>query len=192
MGGACAAAPPVPSSVVAAATAIVAAALPAARLILPPCARLAHTPGELQANAYDRAPMSALSDALAEAGGVAAPPELTARLRELLAGELARGEAELGRARTGYDDPIAVGLAPGEAGVLAPCPLPAEARADAGAAPERAWLVAAAAIGALVEAAGARGGDTLALQAGRLGEHLVLAFPAGDAELAALAFDEAV
>jgi hypothetical protein len=136
--------------------------------------------------------MSALSDALAEAGGVAAPPELTARLRELVAGELARGEAELGRARTGYRDPIAVVFASGEAGLLAACPLPVEARADAGAAPERAWLVAAAAIGSLVEAAGARDGDTLDLQAGRLGEHLVLAFPAGDPELAALAFDEAV
>jgi hypothetical protein len=136
--------------------------------------------------------MSALSDALDEAGGVAAPPELTARLRELLVAELARGARELSLTRTGYGDPIAVAFAPGDPGLLAGCPLPAQARADAGAAPERAWLVAAAAIGALVEAAGAREGDALELQAGRLGEHLALAFPAGDPELAALAFDEAV
>jgi hypothetical protein len=136
--------------------------------------------------------MSALSQALEEAGGVAAPPELTARLRELVAAELQRGEAELAQSRTGYGDPIAIVFAPGEGGLRAACPLPAEARADAGAAPERAWLVAAAAIGALVEAAGADDGDRLELEAGRLGEQLALGFPAGDAELAALAFDEGV
>jgi hypothetical protein len=139
--------------------------------------------------------MSALADALAEAGGVGAPPELTARLRELVAGELARGEAELGRARTGYGDPIAVVFGPGERGLLAACPLPVESRADAGAAPARAWLVAAAAIGALVEVAGAPADGAVELLAGRLDEHLALAFPlppSGEAaELAALAFDEA-
>src|SRR5437763_1929891 len=82
-----------------------------------------------------------------------------------------------------------------------------------GAAAERAWLVAAAAIGALVEAApddrpaapgavgpaGSLGTGDLRLLAGRLGEHLALAFPlpapdreAEAAELAALAFEEAV
>ena len=159
--------------------------------------------------------MSSLADALDEAGGVRAPPELTARLRDLVAAELARGEAELGRLRSGYGNPIAVVFAPGgkPRQLLAACPLPAETRADAGAAPGRAWLVAAAAIGALVEAApddrpaapgavgpaGPLGAGDLRLLAGRLGEHLALAFPlpapdreAEAAELAALAFEEAV
>jgi hypothetical protein len=146
--------------------------------------------------------MNPLALALAEAGGVAAPPELTARLRDLVAAELTRGEAELRASRTGYGDPIAVVFAPGEAGVgtsyaaltsrggaggsgpsvgvVAALPLPAGARADAGVAPERSWLVAAGAIGALVDVTGAsppRAAGDLALQAGRLGEHLVLAFP---------------
>jgi hypothetical protein len=213
--------------------------------------------------------LNPLAAALAEAGGVAAPAELTARLRDLVGAELARGERALRATRTGYDDPIAAVFAPasgaegggpeaggaegrraavgderpgdaeaggaegrraavgnerprgaeaggaegrraavgderprGAAGVLAALPLAAEARADAGAAPPRAWLVAAGAIGALVEVAGAgpaRAPADLALEAGRLGAHLVLAFPLpggiapGEAaELAALAFDDAV
>jgi hypothetical protein len=160
--------------------------------------------------------MSTLAEALAEAGGVQAPVALTARLRELAHAELARGEAELRRPRTGYGDPIGVVFAPGEAALAsasaappslgpylsAALPLPAEARADAGAAPPRSWLVAAGAIGALVEVAGgaaARGPDDLTLLAGPLGEHLLLAFalpggadPAEATELAALAFEDEV
>jgi hypothetical protein len=162
--------------------------------------------------------VSALADALAEAGGVRAPPDRAAWLREALSAELRRGEAELRQARSGYGDPVCVAFAPaGEvesaqaqtgrahgdgARVLAACPLPAAARADTGAAPARAWLVAAAAIGALVAVAGGgppRGSADLALGAGRLGDHLALAFPLGErrdepeaAELAALAFDEEV
>ena len=140
-----------------------------------------------------------LAEALAEVGGVRATPEHTARLRDLVAAELARGRNELDLPRTGYGAPIAVVFAPacGSGGLVAACPLPAAARADPGAAAPRAWLVAAAAIGALVETAGATG-EELTLRAGALNDHLALAFPlpSGDpaeaAELAALAFDEAV
>jgi hypothetical protein len=160
--------------------------------------------------------MSALADALADAGGVRAAPELTARLRDLVAAELARCQAELRRPRTGYGDPIPVVFAPSApaGSLVAGCPLTAEARADPGAAPPRAWLVAAAAIGALVEVSGvapladatAAADETppppsgATLRAGELGGQLALAFPltpgapeAGEAaELAALAFDDAV
>jgi hypothetical protein len=117
---------------------------------------------------------------LDEAGGVAAPPAQFARLRIALSGELARGAQELGRPRSGYDAPLTVGLAPG-VGVL---PVPAVMRADPMAAAERAWLLTAATIGALVEAGG--GG----LEAGSWEGHLVLTAPGGDPELALLAFEE--
>src|SRR5687768_5287871 len=117
----------------------------------------------------------------AEAVAAGAAP---ARLRALLAEELARGERELAQRRSGYEEPVTVVFA--DRGVAA-VPAPVAVRADAGAVGERAWLVVAAAVEALVQA-----GATGQLEAGDI--HGQLALRAGDAdpELAVLAFDEAV
>ena len=136
--------------------------------------------------------MPGLAEALAE--GDAAP----ARLRTLLKDALARGELELGKKRSGYDEPVTLAFGATEHGDLAAAlPVDGGFRADVALADERAWKLAAAAVGALVEATDlpplARAED-LALHAGltsggRLG--LTLTRP-GDAELAALWAQEAV
>jgi hypothetical protein len=129
--------------------------------------------------------MNPLLAALADAN--AAP----ARIRELLAAELRRGERELNERRSGYDDPVRVAFAPGRAAL----PVPVDMRADAAAIDDRAWRVAAAAVLALQTAAELpppRTTHDLALRAGDLGGLMVLELGEGDPELAALAFDEAV
>ncbi len=118
------------------------------------------------------------------AESVEGEPLAPARLRSLLLDELARGERELGQKRSGYDEPIHVAVA--RDGVAA-LPVPVAVRADAGGLSERAWLVVAAAVEALVQA----GGET-ALEAGALEGHLLMRAGEADPELAALAFDEAV
>ncbi|HEX8122079.1 MAG TPA: hypothetical protein VF549_12510 [Solirubrobacteraceae bacterium] len=120
--------------------------------------------------------MTGFAQAAADAG--------PARLRALVAGELARGERELDEKRSGYAEPVAVVFAGGE---LAALPAPVAVRADARAVSERAWLVIAATIEALVQA-GASG----PLEAGDFEGHLALRAGAFDHELAVLAFDEAV
>jgi hypothetical protein len=131
-------------------------------------------------------------EALAEAGGPAAPPTATAGLRRALLSALEAGGGELAKARSGYESPVLVAFA-GERAVL---PLDAAYRADPSSVPERAFVVAAAAVAALAEVAGLAapaGRDDLALTAGDLEGHLVLGLPgATDPELAALAFDERV
>ena len=117
---------------------------------------------------------------LEQAGGVAAPPAAAARLRGALAAELARGESELGEKRSGYEQPLTVAFAPD----VAVLPVAAALRADPAAAPERAWLLAAAVVGALVEAGGGP------VEAGAWEACLALTAPGADAELAALAFEE--
>jgi hypothetical protein len=119
---------------------------------------------------------------LEQAGGASAPPDAAARLRSALAAELERGVQELAQSRSGYDEPLTAGFAPD----VALLPVPAALRADPGAAPERAWLLTAAAIGALVEAGGGE------FEAGEWEGRLALAAPGADAELAALAFDDQV
>jgi hypothetical protein len=143
--------------------------------------------------------MDDLAAALAQAGGVAAGRELGARLRRALADELARGARELGLVRSGREHPVIVGIGAPPGALVAVTPAPAGLRADPNAAPERAWLLAAAAVGALAEAAGLRPAAhpaDLALAAGDLDGHLALVLPAAaapeDAELAALAFEEQV
>lgn len=134
--------------------------------------------------------MDDLAIALRDAGGVDAPRERIAQLRGLLATELRRGAAELGRSRSGYDGPVTVlvAAAPDGAGLRAVLPVDPALRADPDAISERAWLLTAATVGALVEA-GASG----PLQAGHLAGALVVRLPGDrDAELAALAFDEHV
>lgn len=133
--------------------------------------------------------MSALTDALEDTATG------TARLRDLLAGELARGEDELASRRSGYDEPVIVAFEAGAGALAAALPVPATFRADAATIEDRAWLVVAAAVGALQEAAGlpppGRARD-LALRAGILGDALAVTLGPGDPELAVLAFDEAV
>jgi len=132
----------------------------------------------------------ALVAALAQAGGVRAPREHHARLRTLLDQELARGMGELALPRSGQTDAIVVVVAPAPGGLRAAAPVDPALRADPAVAPERAWLLVAALVGALAEA----GTDAGALRVGALGEALVLDAPgpsgAEDAELAALAFEE--
>lgn len=130
--------------------------------------------------------MDDLAAALADAGGPAAPREQAARLRALLAAELAHGEDELGRPRSGYAHPVTVAFAPGPDGLRAAAPAPAVLRADPDAVEERTWLVVAALVGALADAGASR-----PPRAGDLDGRLVLEAPgAHDAELAVLAFDE--
>jgi hypothetical protein len=126
--------------------------------------------------------MNDFAQILEEAGGAAAAPGQTARLRAALADELRGGAGELARPRSGYGRAVTVGFAD-EHAVL---PVPVALRADAGAASERAWLLTAAAIGALVAADG--GPVTAAAWEGRL----VLLAAGADGDLAALAFEEQV
>ena len=121
------------------------------------------------------------------------PTTRPARVRELLVAELQRGEQELHRRRTGYDEPISVAFAPGAAAV----PVPVDFRADAAAIEDRAWRLVAAAVQALQTAAElpppARAED-LQLRAGDVGGLLAISLGDGDGdpELAALAFEESV
>jgi hypothetical protein len=134
-----------------------------------------------------------LAEALEE--GDAAP----ARLRSLLKDDLARGELELGRKRSGYDEPVTLAFGLVDGGHLAAAlPVSASFRADAAAVEDRAWRLTAAAVGALVQAADGlpplTRPEDLRLRAARTADHalvLTLAAP-GDPELAQLAADEAL
>jgi hypothetical protein len=112
-----------------------------------------------------------------------------ARLKALLDSELERGARELGRKRSGYDQPVLVAVAPGDGALRAVAPAPRALRADPDAVNERTWLLVAALVGALVEVAGAG-----TVRAGHLGGQLGLAVPGDpdDAELVPLAFDTQV
>jgi hypothetical protein len=93
-----------------------------------------------------------LADELAAAGGVEAPPQATARLRQLVADALRHGAAELGQKRSGTrEDPVVVALAAEGERLLAAVPVHAGLHADAEAVSERAWLLVAAVVGALVD-----------------------------------------
>jgi hypothetical protein len=140
-----------------------------------------------------------LLEALAATGGASASREHAARLRALATSALAHGERELALTRSGYRQPVLVVFAAGRHSLLAACPAAAVLRADSHAVPERAWLVVAAVVGALVGAMNlapaAQSGD-LRLGAGRFERWLALSLPAADdqvddgAELATLGFDE--
>jgi len=142
--------------------------------------------------------MHALATALEDAGGTAAPRERNAQLRALLRDDLARSERELGMSRSGREQPVSVVFAAAPDALIAVVPVAAALRADPDAAAERAWLVAAAAVGALVEVAGPpppRGPGDLLLQAGSLDGHLALRLATAaqeDADLVAIAFEEHV
>src|SRR5687767_13258792 len=96
---------------------------------------------------------SELERALADAGGADAPREWAARLRELLRAELERGAREMGEARSGRDQPVALAVAASGGSVIAALPLPPELRADADVVAERGARLAAAAVEQLVDAA---------------------------------------
>ncbi len=158
---------------------------------------------------------SELERALADAGGADAPREWAARLRELLRAELERGAREMGEARSGREQPVALAVAAADApergrdmggaaagapgSVVIVLPLPPELRADAGAVAERGARLAAAAAERLVEAAEPgrpRSGSDLALLLGASDGFLALAYPAADpgwsAQYAREALDDAV
>jgi hypothetical protein len=149
-----------------------------------------HTPSHVH-RGYGNRDVTDLEQALADAGGAGAPPTATAQLRALLLDDLRHGRAELAKARSGYERPVRVGIGAGEDALVAVAPVEAAVRADENVARERDWLVVAALVGALVEAAG---GHALALRAGTIEGHLALQLPSTDpdAELAAMAFDERV
>ena len=144
--------------------------------------------------------MTALHEALRDAGGVHAPAGRAAQLRELLVDELEHSARELAGKRSGYGRPVTAAFAcapDGTPGVVALLPLDPRARADPAAASDRAWAVASAACAALVACAGLRRAASvaeLALQAGSWAGWLALVMPARDAveasELAALSFAE--
>ena len=105
--------------------------------------------------------------------------------------ELRRGREELGRKRSGYEDPVRVAFAPG----VAALPVPKDFRADAAAIDDRAWRLVAAAVHALQQAAELPPPvrpDDLLLRAGDAGGALTIALGDGDPELAQLAFEEAI
>jgi hypothetical protein len=140
-----------------------------------------------------------LAAALREAGGAGASAAATAHLRELLLAALRHGRAELALPRSGYGTPVEIAVAAGPGTLLAAMPVAAALRADPEQAPERAWLLVAAAVAALVDlAAPARptGPADLGLAAGELDEFLVLALasppldPATLDELVPLAFED--
>jgi hypothetical protein len=93
-----------------------------------------------------------LAEELAAAGGVAAAPQATARLRQLLADALRYGTQALDGKRSGTRErPVTVALAADEQRLLAAVPVRSELHADAEAIGERAWLLVAAVVGALVD-----------------------------------------
>lgn len=173
---------------------------------------------------HSRASKLPFGAALDDAGGVDAPRERLAGLRAALLDELLAGAGELDRARSGYVRPVGVVLAvvpPREAesaidsggssrdlgALVAVVPVDQALRADPGAVGERAWLLVAALVGAMVQAVSVSahvppGGSpvpldagALALRAGALGDWLVLTLPLGAqssdaAEFAVLAFDD--
>lgn len=144
---------------------------------------------------------NAFASALEDAGGAAAPRERAGQLRMLLRDELARSESELSLPRSGRGEPVTVVFAAALDGLLAVVPVPAATSVDPDALPERAWLAAAAVIGALAEIAqlaAPTGPGDLCLEAGALEEHLALRLSTPttsldeDADLAAVAFEEHV
>ncbi|MEA2130749.1 MAG: hypothetical protein QOJ85_3640 [Solirubrobacteraceae bacterium] len=142
--------------------------------------------------------MTLLVTALDDAGGIAAPLERSAQLRTLLRDELERSQAELALPRSGREHPVTVVFAAAPDALLAVLPVEVAVRADPDAAPERGWLVVAAAAAALlqiVQLAPPRDAGDLVLEAGALDGHLALRVRTSlqeDAELAAVAFEEHV
>lgn len=147
--------------------------------------------------------MTRLASVLEDAGGVDAPRDRVAQIRAELLDALAHGADELARTRSGYAVPVPVAVAPSDdgRGLVAVAPVAPELRADPDAVVERAWVLVAALVGALAEAAeappAAEAAD-LSLRAGAWEGWLALTMPLEDdagavrAELAAELFGEHV
>lgn len=140
--------------------------------------------------------MTRLALLLAEAGGAGAPRERVSQLRDELLAGLTRGREELSQARSGYREPVLVGIAQAGRHLRAVAPVAPELRADPRAASERPWLLVAALLGALAEVAELpppTGPSDLRLCVGALAGHLVLELPSvtpDGPELAALAVED--
>jgi hypothetical protein len=143
--------------------------------------------------------MSDFAAALADAGGASAAPAATAHLRSLLVGALRQGRAELALKRSGYDAPVEVAIGQHRDRLLAATPADAALRADPEKAAEREWLLVAAVVGALADIAEPgppADAAAIAITAGELDGHLVVALPAPPLEpasldeLVPLAFDD--
>ena len=139
-----------------------------------------------------RPTLTGIEQILADAGGPEAPRELHAQLRGLLGKELQHGAHELQQPRSGYEHPVVVVAAEDDDGLVAVMPVAPELRADPDVVDERAWLLVAAVVGALVQSTGE---TLLGLTAGisdtgHLALHL--ASPTVDAELVPLAFEEQI
>ena len=145
--------------------------------------------------------MSLLAAALADAGGAAAPPTATARLRRELAAALEHGRAQLALGRSGYGSPVAVAVASDRGHLVAAAPVDAAFRADPEATPERAWLLVAALVAAMLDLGESEsklpsGPEDLILLTGEHDGFLLLALKAPDLappdldELVPLAFEE--
>ncbi len=139
-----------------------------------------------------RPTLTGIEQVLADAGGAEAPRERHGQLRELLQRELQHGAEELHQTRSGYEHPIVVPAAADDDGLVAVLPVTPALRADPDAVEERAWLLVAATVGALVQCTGEA---LLALTVGTAPTgHLALhlAAPTADLELLPLAFEEEV
>jgi hypothetical protein len=136
-----------------------------------------------------RPTLTGIDEALADAGGLDAPRDRAGQLRTLLGRELQHGVSELGLARSGYEHPVVVAVTQHADGLLAVAPVNPGLRADPDVVEERAWLLAAALLGALADA-----GSAGSLTAGELDGHLALHLtaPDVDAELVPLAFEDQI
>jgi hypothetical protein len=105
-----------------------------------------------------------------------------AQIRAELLDALRDGAHELAQPRSGYPpaDPVSVAIAVDAGQLLAVAPASPALRADADAVLERAWVLVAALVGALIDGAGAMAAaaaEDLALRVGRWEGWLALAFP---------------
>ncbi len=126
--------------------------------------------------------MTRLGSVITDAGGTRAPKDRAAQLRAEVVDAFADGAHELTLARSGYPPaaPVPVAIAAEKTRLLAVAPVAPELRADPDAVPERAWVLTAALVGALVEAAEAMApadGRDLALTVGSWEGWLAFAFP---------------
>jgi hypothetical protein len=124
--------------------------------------------------------MTKLGTVLTEAGGVRAPRERAAQIRDELLDALAAGADELAQPRSGYPTPVPVALAAFGGVVLAVLPVDPALAADPHAVPDRGWTLTAAVVGALVDGTAAMeagSSEDLCLLTGAWEGSLVLAFP---------------
>ncbi|HWH92623.1 MAG TPA: hypothetical protein VNT03_02080 [Baekduia sp.] len=138
-----------------------------------------------------RPTLTGIEQVLADAGGADAPRERIGQLRQLLGQELHHGAAELAAPRSGYEHPVVVAAAVdlSASGLVAVAPVAGELRADPDAVEERAWLLAAALVGALSDTIGSPHTLTAGILDGFLALHLGGA-QAPDIELFPLAFED--